>query len=250
MSVQLFVETSNLEFQLALFSEGSFLYRSDEDKNGSEGGLQAMFSQARSVTGMEQAELGEIVVDTGPGGLTSTRSGVAFSNGLSFATGVPVIEVNSLELMVLDAQVDIELPVVSARRSNDGNYFMGFFHRGKCLDLTFGKPDEVIQDTDWHASSMHWIGPYPSEWQHDRPPFDLTFVDLLSPGLDAFAALLPCLGKTCLVCINDGIVSQGRLCHEAPQPPGAPFCGNQHVMDPEPSQVYQVTKVFMRPAGH
>lgn len=67
---------------------------------------------------------------------------------------------------------------------------------------------------------------------------------------DASGALFSCLGKACLLRIDEGIVSQFRLGHEASQSPGASFRSNQQMVDAETPQVYQVAEMFVRPAGH
>lgn len=191
--LRLIIETSNLDFQLGLHdAEDGFLFRSDQ--SGGSGELTAMLADGLSRAGRDISDIGEIVVDLGPGGLTSTRSGIAFANGLAFARDIKIVGANSLELMVLQAGCDPQCHVVAARRSNDGNYFMGFFHNGTCQRLALGKPEELIKEQGWVENKITWIGPHPKSWADESPAFSVHFNPLLSPGLDAFETLLASSG--------------------------------------------------------
>ena len=59
------------------------------------------------------ADIEVIAVDTGPGGLSSIRSAVAYANGLAFSLGVRVFPVTSLELMAIAAEGS-EMRIVTA----------------------------------------------------------------------------------------------------------------------------------------
>ena len=193
--LRLIIETSNLDFQLGLHSSGDggeggsgFVFRSDQHDGSAE--LTAMLADGLSKAGKDIADIGEIVVDLGPGGLTSTRSGIAFANGLAFARDIKIVGVNSMDLMVLQAGCEPQDHVIAARRSNDGNYFMGFFSNGTCHRLALGKPLELINEQGWQGKTLTWIGPYPKTWADQPPELDVNFNALLSPGLDAFDILL------------------------------------------------------------
>jgi len=187
MGIRLFLETSNLNFQLALHNEDTFLYRSDHDEDMPDSQLHSMLSRDWLKSGQPIKAISEIVVDVGPGGLTSTRSGIAFANGLSFAKSIPIVEVDSIELMVLETNCADPDRVIGARRSNEGKYFLGFYQGQNCQHLALGKPEDLIREQGWQQRSMTWIGPTPPQWNETPPELSLTFVDRLSPGLDAFA---------------------------------------------------------------
>ena len=187
---RLFIETSNLDFQIALHDGSSFLYRSDQGEAGQPRDLSNLLEEGLNQSGKTVSDISEIIVDIGPGGLTSTRSGIAFANGLAFALNINIVAANGLELMYLQAEAASESFVIAARRSNDGNYFMGFFHDGKCERLALGKPEELIDEMGWQDKPLTWIGPAPKSWQSESPAYDLEFVDLMSPGLGAFEMLI------------------------------------------------------------
>ena len=64
--------------------------------------------------GMEPAELGGLVVGTGPGSFTGLRLGLAAARGLAFALDVPVAGVSTLDALAAGAPG--ALPVVDAGR--------------------------------------------------------------------------------------------------------------------------------------
>jgi tRNA threonylcarbamoyladenosine biosynthesis protein TsaB len=69
--------------------------------------------------GRTQAEIGGIVVGTGPGSFTSTRIGLAVARGLALSLDVPVAGVSTLDALAAGAReagLDDALPVVDARR--------------------------------------------------------------------------------------------------------------------------------------
>ena len=188
--LRLFIETSNLDFQVALHDGSSFLYRSDQVEAGQPRDLSNLLEEGLNQSGKTVSDISEIIVDIGPGGLTSTRSGIAFANGLAFALNINIVAANGLELMRLQAGSMPDDYVIAARRSNDGNYFMGFFHDDNCQRLALGKPEKLIEELDWQDQQLTWIGPAPKSWQNEPPAYDLKFVDLMSPGLDAFELLV------------------------------------------------------------
>lgn len=203
--LRLIIETSNLDFQLALHSDGenggencsenggeddAFVYRSDEASNAATSELTELLATGLNKVGKSVADIGEIVVDLGPGGLTSTRSGIAFANGLAFARNIKIVGANSLELMVMQSHVGPQDYVIASRRSNDGNFFLGFFQGSTCHKLALGKPLESIEELGWQDKKLTWIGPHPKAWGDEPPALAIQFEDLLSPGLQAFDLLI------------------------------------------------------------
>lgn len=188
--IRLIIETSNLDFQLAVHDGAQFAYRSDHDADTKGSELHTLLERGLASSEHSIEDIVEIVVDVGPGGLTSTRSGIAFANGLAFALKIPIIEANSLELMVLQAGLENADDVVAARRSNDGKSFLGFYRSGNCENLALGIAENLVRSMNWQDRSMTWIGPVPKNWDEIATEFRVKKVGLLSPGLEAFDALL------------------------------------------------------------
>lgn len=75
---------------------------------------------------IDKNELGGIVVSLGPGSFTSLRIGLASAKGLSYALGIPIAGVSTLELMAnnLPFTPFKVCPVIDAKR---GEVFAAFF---------------------------------------------------------------------------------------------------------------------------
>ena len=76
--------------------------------------LLAAVDQLLRAAGASPAELGGLVVGTGPGSFTSTRIGLAVARGLALALDLPAAGVSTLD--ALAAARDGALPVIDARR--------------------------------------------------------------------------------------------------------------------------------------
>ena len=184
--VRLIIETSNLHFLIGVHTDGAYVFRSDNTSVETSPDLKNLMDFALESAGLVSSAIEEIVVDTGPGGLTSTRSGIAFANGLSFALNVPIVALNSLELMELQSQHHGADNVVVARRSNEGKFFLGFFEQSEVQKIVLGDPLQLLQEMNWQDKKFVWIGPHPKAWSADPPQIDVEFDNLLSPGLEAF----------------------------------------------------------------
>jgi tRNA threonylcarbamoyladenosine biosynthesis protein TsaB len=125
-----------------------------------------------------------IAVDTGPGGLSSIRSAVAYANGLAFSLGVRVFPVTSLELMAIAAEgatgakATAADPVLSLKRAQGGNVYAGLFADGEMTVMRHGQPGEILPELTGGLAAFRLAG--------------LTAADLdglAAPGLTGGAAV-------------------------------------------------------------
>lgn len=92
--------------------------------------IMPMIAQVLDEASLGYEALGAIAVTTGPGSFTGVRVGVSTARGLALATSLPLIGVNSLEVMAhialekIDARVDVLGIVVDARR---GEVYMALY---------------------------------------------------------------------------------------------------------------------------
>ena len=94
-------------------------------------------------TNRSKTEIDGIIVDTGPGRLGSTRTAVAFANGLGFALGVPLIPVNSVLLLGVYAESIHSRPCLVLRSAARQQYHWALVQGGKITEAGFA-PDAVI----------------------------------------------------------------------------------------------------------
>jgi len=69
--------------------------------------------KALESAGRALADISEIIVDIGPGRLGSTRTAVAFANGLGYARGLPIVPINSLIMLGAYAEATHSKPCLS-----------------------------------------------------------------------------------------------------------------------------------------
>jgi tRNA threonylcarbamoyl adenosine modification protein YeaZ len=69
-----------------------------------------------------------IVVDIGPGGTSSVRTGVSFANGLAYSLDIPVRGISSAALIGHEVMQQYGLPVAVLYKSIKGHYFCGLYH--------------------------------------------------------------------------------------------------------------------------
>jgi tRNA threonylcarbamoyl adenosine modification protein YeaZ len=105
-----------------------------------------------------------IAVDTGPGGLSSIRSAVAYANGLAFSLGVRVFPVTSLELMAIAAEgatgakATAADPVLSLKRAQGGNVYAGLFADGEMTVMRHGQPGEILPGLTGGLAALRLAG--------------------------------------------------------------------------------------------
>ena len=137
------ISTSLSQFTLAINQDGKLRYcrQSDRALNGHTG-IYELVQDAFKMTGKTAADITSIVVDTGPGGTSSVRTGVSFANGLSYSLNVPIAGISSAELMGIEAFQKHRMPVIALFKSIKGNYYCGFYD-GEKLTFKFTTLDTI-----------------------------------------------------------------------------------------------------------
>ncbi|MBL1436574.1 MAG: hypothetical protein COB08_010295 [Rhodobacteraceae bacterium] len=139
--MKLFLQTSSGQPSLVLW-ENRVLYEVTYDKMqrldyGTE--LQAALKAA----GRALPDITEVIVDIGPGRLGSTRTAVAFANGLAYARKISICPLNSFIMLGVYAEKIHAKPCLILRSAARQQYHWGLVQHGKIIEAGFAE-DAVI----------------------------------------------------------------------------------------------------------
>lgn len=139
--MKLFLQTSSGQPSLVLW-ENRVLYEVTYDQMrrldyGTE------LKTALKAAGRALSDITEIIVDIGPGRLGSTRTAVAFANGLAFAHNISIIPLNSFILLGVYAEKTHGKPCLILRSAARQQYHWGLVQNGKIIEVGFAD-DAVI----------------------------------------------------------------------------------------------------------
>lgn len=90
-------------------------------------------------------DLQTVVVNIGPGALSSVRSGVSFANALAYSLKIPVCPILAFDLMAAEARIDDHTPVLCSSRASHGNAYVSLYKGGQPIFMRFGPADKVIR---------------------------------------------------------------------------------------------------------
>jgi len=137
------ISTSLSQFTVAINRDEKLIYHQQADRAmRGHTGIYEIVVEALQAANMSASDITGIVVDTGPGGTSSVRTGVSFANGLSYSLDVPIVGVSSAELMGIEAYQKYKTPVVALFKSIKGNYYCGFYD-GEKLEFKYTDLDTV-----------------------------------------------------------------------------------------------------------
>jgi tRNA threonylcarbamoyladenosine biosynthesis protein TsaB len=97
--------------------------------------LVAVVRELMEEAGWRPAELGAVVVVSGPGSFTGVRVGLSAAKGLSEALGTPVVAVSRLALLAAAARPG-EGEVCAVLDAGRGEYYCGQYRAGECVAET------------------------------------------------------------------------------------------------------------------
>jgi tRNA threonylcarbamoyladenosine biosynthesis protein TsaB len=121
MPVILSIETSGRNCSAALHQNGVLIdqFLTTEPQSHASKlavGIQQLFT----TTGISPRQIQAVAVSSGPGSYTGLRIGVATAKGLCFALGVPLLAMNTLDLLIAQARRKVTsgwlCPMIDARR--------------------------------------------------------------------------------------------------------------------------------------
>ena len=100
MALLLSIETSTATCSVAIHEDGRLLHSINSDvPQSASSQLAVMINKAFEVTKIMPHHIQGVVVASGPGSYTGLRIGIATAKGICFALKVPLISINTLQLM-------------------------------------------------------------------------------------------------------------------------------------------------------
>ncbi len=159
MALLLNIETATKNCSVGLSKDGNTLaIREVATQNFSHAEkLHVFIEELFAETKLKLQDLNAIAVSQGPGSYTGLRIGVSAAKGLCYALSIPLIAIDTLELLArkIEIQNGIIVPMIDARRME---VFCVFF------DSNYNKiretKSEIIDDTSYQefSETLHLIG--------------------------------------------------------------------------------------------
>lgn len=114
------LETTSHNCSVAVYSETeSVVMEEQSEKYIHSEKLHLFIDEVIRQAGIRPSDLKAVAVSRGPGSYTGLRIGVATAKGVCYALGIPLIAVNTLEVLARTAQIqegELAIPVMDARR--------------------------------------------------------------------------------------------------------------------------------------
>ena len=178
MAYILHIETSSKQCSVALAYKGKTLTSrvlNSESFSHNEK-LHLFISEVLEEANLKTKQLDAISVSKGPGSYTGLRIGVAAAKGFCFALDIPLIALNSLEILVqgvTQAEVELIIPMMDARRMEvytaifDGN--KNWINQTSALVLSQNSFKEIVKD-----KTVLFLGNGINKFQELIPEINLT----------------------------------------------------------------------------
>lgn len=123
MSIILAIESATKNCSVSLFENGKIIATKEEynDSYSHAEKLTIFIEDVLSTSNFVPKDLDAVVVDKGPGSYTGLRIGVSVTKGLAYALNIPMLAINSLEILlgcVIEDYPDFDyyIPMIDARR--------------------------------------------------------------------------------------------------------------------------------------
>ena len=159
MAYILNIETATKNCSVTIANEGKTVVSLEVAEEGYSHAekLHLFFEEALQKAGIAFQDLKAIAVSQGPGSYTGLRIGVSAAKGLCYALSIPMIAVDTLEVLARKITVDNGsiVPMIDARRME---VFTAFFD--KDYSKTRETKAEIIDETTYADTSevLHLIG--------------------------------------------------------------------------------------------
>ena len=175
----------------AVATEAGVLRDAREIGRGHAEVLAPMVERLLSEAGIKPGDLYRIGVNTGPGGFAGTRVAVAFSRGLSLATGAQALGVGALDALARRSDPKGEWTVMAVHDARRGDLVWKIFAHGAPVSaLMRGVADDALTELEAYGvihltgSGAALLGADPEHFD-PAPPLDALIALTLEAGEDA-----------------------------------------------------------------
>ena len=159
--ISLSIESSALPYGIVLSSGGEVLFDTVQypDLHALKD-VPALVKYALDTAGYKAADLECIAINIGPGGTSAIRAGVAFANSLAYSLQIPVIGVNTFELLGAPASAQYGCPTLVTIKSVRGNAYVGWYADGAVQQTLYGPLEATVRQaigdhTTWAVAGAH-----------------------------------------------------------------------------------------------
>lgn len=138
------ITTSSGQFAIVLSQSDEILYIDKNVNIAQKKELFELLTEGLSKINRQVSDISEIIVDIGPGGTSSVRTGVSFANSLSYGLNIAVSPVSSFELIGLELWNKYNLPVIITAKSIKNNAFIAYYNNNELSKIIYGKISEKL----------------------------------------------------------------------------------------------------------
>ena len=159
MSIILNIETATKNCSVALANEGKTIACKEiAEQNFSHAEkLHVFIEELLAENNLQFSDLNAIAVSQGPGSYTGLRIGVSSAKGLCYALNIPMIAIDTLQLLAKQIQIDdgIIIPMIDARRME---VFSAFYDKNH--NQIRNTQAEIIDETSYQeiTETIHLVG--------------------------------------------------------------------------------------------
>lgn len=193
--MRLAIRTSSGAYGAALLAVDGAVIASREGQGSATapGDLVAALLQA---AGCAPGDLTGVLVDLGPGGLSSTRVGVSFANAFAHGAGLALAGVSALDLQAQQARVDAGIdagakPLVSLRPAPGGQVFWALYPATTATEAGCAPLPALLSDLRARLGRFALTGPLARLKGFDPAIPGVTALPIDPPPLAAFAHVSP-----------------------------------------------------------
>ena len=187
--MKLAIRSSSGRFAVGLMAPDGILLSAkyaDDDRQRAQN-IGDLYQELATDFAVNKADITEIIVDLGPGGLSATRAGVSFANALAFGLSAKLVGVSALELQMLDLRGHSDAPILSMRPAPGGDVFWAFYLGTDKKAQGRGLALEAIEAALNKVPSLTLAGPLKRICKGIAAPEGVTFENIDPPSLAAFA---------------------------------------------------------------